>query len=73
MRRGGKLSPGQRQDRAGQSNAEQGCGGNWWGPRGDRQGNISEAMGQSAAQHQHLGRGRLTLSLCEFVMAAAGN
>lgn len=46
-RRGGELSPAQRQNKAEQS----------WGPHGDRRGDISEAMGQTGAQHQHPGRG----------------
>ena len=39
-----------------QSRAEQGHGGGWCRPPGNRQGDLSEAVGQSTAQHQRLGR-----------------
>lgn len=46
MRRGGELSPAQR--KAG----EQGFGGGWQEPHGNRQSGISEAMGLTGASGQ---------------------
>ena len=45
-----------------QSRAEQGCGRDRYRPHSNRQGDISEAVGQSGAQHQRLGRDMLTAS-----------
>lgn len=42
--------------------AEQGPGRGWRGSHGPGQADVSEAMGQSGAQHQHLGRGMFIAS-----------